>query len=609
MTIFSNPAGIWALTAVPIVLAIHFLQRKARPIQVSTLFLLEKTQRDVLHGSRINRLTTSTPLWLQLLAVLLATWLLMEPRYPSINHAQRIALVFDSSASLLVSKDALLAQLSKEMKSLQSLSRNTEWIALESDPSAPRLYQGKSIDDLLLRLRDWHPSCGEIDPTNALRLARSLVSDQGAVIYLTDTPPSTLSSGAIAISMGKKIDNVGFTGISFDLQNGQLVWRATLKNYSDQPTTRTWQLRLSNHQQTAPKTVQLQAHGLVTLQAALPSDADRAMLTLSSDDFSLDDSLHFVRPAVKQLSIAYSPHFQPIAEKIMRSINGLIAHTNGTADVSLLSYDPLDPQPIIGNTVVFVNDDTQGGRYLSGGILAEKHPWLDGLNWQSLLIRECIGMDVDPNDQVILQQGKRPLITVRNVPSSDCEGFHQQLLFHFDPRRSNLETQPAWIILLLRFINDIRDKKVAFFRENTELLQKFPLAQATIDQAPSVELQQLDLSGRIVERTKLPAQQPIVIPEHPGFYRFTQGDDTLCEIASHFADTREADFRRCGEINQCSQATLQAITLHSISDPLRPIWILLFLACLFASWFYSQKNQPVKLSQTTPQSANSYIGL
>lgn len=604
MPIFSNPAGIWALTAIPIILAIHFLQRKARPIQVSTLFLLEKTQRDALHGRRIDRLTSSIPLWLQLLAVLLATWLLMEPRYPSANQAQRIALVLDSSASLQVSKEALLAQLNKEMKALQSLAHNTEWIALESNPSAPRLYQGKSLDDLLLRLRDWHPSTGEIDPTNALRLARSLVSAQGAVIYLTDTPPTTLSSGAIALSMGKKIDNVGFTGISFDLRDGQLVWRATLQNYSDQPATRTWQLRLNNRQQTAPKTVQLPARGLVTLQAALPTDADRAVLSLSSDDFSLDDSLHFVRPAAKQLSFAYSPQFQPIAEKFMRSIDGLVPHTSGTADLSLVSYDPLDPQAITGNALVFVNDDTQGGKYLAGGILAEKHPWLDGLNWQSLLIRECIGMDVGPNDHVILQQGKRPLIAVRHAPANDRAGSHQQLLFHFDPRRSNLENQPAWIILLLRFIDDIRHKKVTFFRENTELLQKFPLAQATIDPAPSLEIQQLDLDGRIVVRTQLPAHQPIAIPERPGFYRFTQGDDTLCEVAAHFADTREADFRRCGEVNQCSQATLQAITLHSISDPLRPIWILLFLTCLLTSWFFSQKNQPVRLSQSTPQHAS-----
>lgn len=285
MPIFSNPAGIWALTAIPLVLAIHFLQRKARPLMVSTLFLLDKTQRDALHGRRIDRLTPSIPLLMQLLAVMLVTWLLMEPRYPSANNTQRIALVMDSSASMQVSKDALLSQLAQELKSLQSLAHSTEYIVLESNTSAGRLYQGKSADELMKRLHKWQPYAGEIDPTNALRLARSLVSAQGTVLYLTDTPPASLSSGAITLSMGKPVDNVGFTGISFENREGQWIWRATVQNYSDQPATRTWQLQQSNRQQSAPKSLELPPRGLVTLQAAMPDAADRAILTLSSDAF------------------------------------------------------------------------------------------------------------------------------------------------------------------------------------------------------------------------------------------------------------------------------------------------------------------------------------
>lgn len=604
MPIFSNPAGIWALTAIPLVLAIHFLQRKARPLRVSTLFLLDQTRRDALQGRRIDRLSPSIPLLMQLLAVLLATWLLMEPRYPSANNTQRIALVVDSSASMQVSKDALLTQLSQELKSLQSLAHSTEYIVLESNTSAGRLYQGKSADELLQRLRKWQPYAGEIDPTHALRLARSLVSAQGTVLYLTDAPPASLSSGAIALSMGKPLDNVGFTGISFENREGQWIWRATVQNYSDKPATRTWELQQSNRQKSAPKSLELPPRGLVTLQAAMPADAERAMLTLSSDAFSLDDRLHFVRPASKQLTFSYAPVFQPLAEKFMRSIEGLVPHASGTADVSLVSYDPLDPQTIRGNALVFVNDDTQGGKYLAGGILAEKHPWLDGLNWQSLLIRECIGMDVGENDQVVLQQGKRPLIAIRKQSDPDVGTSYQQLLFHFDPRRSNIENQPAWIVLLLRFIDDVRSKKVSFFRENTELLQSYPLARAPQPQSQDIVITEIDLQGQEQQQKTLTADQLLAIPERPGFYRMTQGDQTLCEIAAHFADTREADFRHCSEVNQCAQANLQAIKVHSVSDPLRPLWILLLFACLLVSWFFSQKNQPSILSSAALQPAH-----
>ena len=88
-------------------LAIHFLQRQAVILPVSTLFLLEKTQRESASGRRFDRLMNSVPLWMQLLGVLLLAWLLAEPRYQKARSTQRVAIVLDSSASMSVAKDAL----------------------------------------------------------------------------------------------------------------------------------------------------------------------------------------------------------------------------------------------------------------------------------------------------------------------------------------------------------------------------------------------------------------------------------------------------------------------------------------------------------------------
>ena len=71
MIILANPLGLLALLGIPTILAIHFLQRKAREIPVSTLFLLDQTRREAASGRRFDRLIPSIPLWMQLLAVLL----------------------------------------------------------------------------------------------------------------------------------------------------------------------------------------------------------------------------------------------------------------------------------------------------------------------------------------------------------------------------------------------------------------------------------------------------------------------------------------------------------------------------------------------------------
>ena len=115
----TNPLGLLALLGIPAVLAIHFLQRKAVELPVSTLFLLERTQREAASGRRFDRLIPSIPLWMQLLAVLLLTWFLVEPRYPKAGSVQRLAVVLDSSASMGVFKNEAIARIEAALPKLK----------------------------------------------------------------------------------------------------------------------------------------------------------------------------------------------------------------------------------------------------------------------------------------------------------------------------------------------------------------------------------------------------------------------------------------------------------------------------------------------------------
>ena len=68
---FTHPAALWALAGLPVVVAIHFLQRRSRRQTITTLFLLDQMRRQSETGNRIERLRMSIPLWLQLLMVLM----------------------------------------------------------------------------------------------------------------------------------------------------------------------------------------------------------------------------------------------------------------------------------------------------------------------------------------------------------------------------------------------------------------------------------------------------------------------------------------------------------------------------------------------------------
>src|SRR5882757_9209236 len=97
---FANPAGFWALVGVPAILAIHFLQQRSKRAVTSTWFLIEPFAPRSVGGRTWEKLRSSRSLWLQLLATLMANWLLAEPRWPRSDSAQTVVLVLDSSVSM-----------------------------------------------------------------------------------------------------------------------------------------------------------------------------------------------------------------------------------------------------------------------------------------------------------------------------------------------------------------------------------------------------------------------------------------------------------------------------------------------------------------------------
>ncbi|PAZ05914.1 MAG: hypothetical protein CAK88_06185 [Verrucomicrobiia bacterium AMD-G2] len=591
MPSFVNPAGLWALLGIPAVLLIHFLQRKAQSFPVSTLFLLEKTHREANIGRKFDRLTNSIPLWMQLLAVLLITWLMTEPRFPMERSTQRIAIVLDSSASMSVSKEFIITSLAEQLPPLKGFASDVEYTVLESIPGKPRIYAGKSTEDLLAALKAWQPLAPLTDPTLALRLARSLVSRDGIVLFVTDTPVEGMPFDARLLAAGKKIGNCGFTGVAFDEKDGTLVWRATLQNYADEEITRTWQIDSGNGQLSPPRSITLEPRSLLTLQANFPSKSERIKLILSADDFPLDDTLHLVRPNPKQLFLSTAAPLEALSKKILRSIENMQPVGTQAADLSLISYDPLDPVLAEGNAVIFSNDATQGGQYLAGGLIATQHPLMNGINWQSLLIRETISLEIRANDEVLLRQAERPLILLRNAPATAIQAASQQLLFNFDPRLSNIDTQPALIVCLLRFAEQIRSKKIAKSQENWECGQ--PINIAIKPSTAALFLDRLDAQGKTLASQSIAPNQPLFAPAEPGFYQVRQGEEILVTSAAYFADTREADFSLCASENQLTDAQTNTVQAHSSGDPFYHYWIILLLLLLIASWIFIKERKAV----------------
>lgn len=582
---FSNPAGFWALLGIPVILLIHFLQRQSQRLPASTLFLLDAIDRRSLRGRKIDKLRNSLPLWLQLLSVLVLTWLLVAPRWNSASSVQRIVLVLDSSASMEAFREAAVEAIEKQIPKLTARTGQAAYTVLESHLQGEKLYRGETFSELVDSLDGWKPSNSAHSPEGALRVGRSLAGTSGALIYVTDHLNDSLPYGATLLSIGEAIENVGFAGLSVRSpeEGSDPTWQVTVRNYSDTQQTREWFLG-AGQERTSPRSITLAPGATRTLSGAFPSGASRVQLVLEPDRFTRDDTLFVIRPEPKEITLAHN--VAPNASELIADIIGSLENApifssdesseDGTSrpDLVFSTYNPLDPQPAPPVSVVLLNQQNVPRTFFKGPIVAANHGLIEGLNWQGLIAKSTASIPVGEKDVPLLWQGDRPLILLRE------SGEIRQLLFNFDVIQSNAARLPSFIVLIHRFVDAVRAEKIAARNENAELRQPVELAFETGENAAP-----LILSSDAGERT-FPLNRAALIqaPSQPGFFTVRQGNRPLLNGSSNFADTREADFSEAATRSDISGLPKEIIEHQTVTDPLWKLWAIGLLLVALLTW-------------------------
>jgi hypothetical protein len=584
---FANPAAFWCLLGLPAVLAIHFLQRRSRREVVTTLFLLQQMRRESEIGNRFERLRSSIPLWLQLLMVLLFTWLLAGPRWLKKDAVQRIAIVLDASASMSTFRGDAESAVRHTLSTLLSPLARMELSLLSSDPGQPALYHGASQADLAAALPQWQPLLGVHDFTPSLRTARGLVGTQGSIVLISDhVLAEALPFEAALVSIGHEVANVGWAGVTVEEKDDQLFWRALLRNYSGQPQDREWRA-VSGGKTSAPAKLTLAPQESRTLSGPFPPE-DELRLSLTTDAFTFDDNLPLLRPKPKILglhvpALPVQDGSAELLELFGKFADTRLATSAAEADVRGIVWPPSIALGADKDAIVFASPAKgDSSAWLRGSIVAEAHPLIDGLNWQSLLVREGMIVPRDKRDRVLLWQADRPLISLRRTAAGA-----QQLFCHFDLLSSNARKLPALAVLLHRFLQTIRQEKIAPESANFDLRQRLTLAHLRGEKAALLQLTTRTPSATI----SIPTAQAHLLraPAQPGFFEVKQGDTLLLQGAAHFADAREADLQQAKPFQGLSKLKLvQTETTHE-ADSHWQLWLLLLLATLLGSWWTLQR--------------------
>jgi hypothetical protein len=578
--VFGNPWGFLGFLGIPLLVLIYYLRRRAQVETVTTLFLLARTQRETKAGRRFETFSNSLPFWLQVLAVLLLTWLLVNPRYGNNRVTQQIAVVMDSSASMQALKKSLPEKLREALEKLKGSSDHASYLVLDHNPRNPRIYQGDQIDDLVKRLDDWDPRDGALDPRPVLRIARSLVGPTGVVVYVTDHDGRPLPAGSQRLALGEAKANCGFTGAT--VEPGEPSWTAILRNYGESPQTREWSIETLDGRRTDPREVNLPPRQFVTLRGKFPEGSRRCVLRLSGDALPIDDVMPLVvnEPKLVRFRVDGNEAIQELGERMDRGFSHVaFAETGEQADFDLRSIDS-GAEEGTNRPTIFFYQGVSGDRP-SGAWLARDHELTQGLNFQAMTIHASEEIQPRGDDEVLLWLEGKPVIVLRRDPLSQAE----QLVFAFDLPLSNAIKIPAVAVLLHRFAERLARETItphtAALETGQQLLEHFPSKVARED----LKLNETAVGGSTVEVELADGfRMTQRAPKEPGFLALSYKGEPLMEASVVFADTREADLSRATTV-RLPDVESKLMERRTREDRWWRIAALLLLAAVVAAWY------------------------
>ncbi|WP_309397736.1 BatA domain-containing protein [Cerasicoccus maritimus] len=576
----ANQWGLLGLLAIPAIIAIHCFQHKARPVLVSTLFLMPKPKSESRSGRRWEFWRHSWAFWMQILAALLLTLLLTQPRIIKDESTAKVAIVLDASASMSAFTGETAQTVDRILADTRRLAGSTTWLIRDSHPTSSRFYQGDDVNSASQSLADYHPNRSAHDPTHALRAAQVAVGREGRVIYVTDAPALEFSSLAEVVTVGQALPNVGFTGVRANSRDGQMIWQAMIRNYGDTEQTRQWWIASDDGQQTEPQTITIPAQGVRRVGGAFPADQSAITLRLQNDDFTIDNSAPIVSPQMRPVAVKLfgGQEFTTWIRKVVDRMPALrYGNVDGQTDIGIYSLETADRLTSLAepNAIAFAKLPAEGTTLSAPQSFVEQHPLVEGITFNGLVMQRGEELPLPPSDQaeVLVWSGAEPLIYLERSVAG------RVLVFRFDPEQSNLDRLPAYVILMNRYFTRAREQRTTPWRENFETHQAFQLPGG----ATNFAMQSKDGASTPLASWNAPAE--------PALFTITHEGQPMLRGAARFADIREADFTAAASEYDLTAGNEKLIRQNTEDDFLTPLWGLLLVGAMLASYHFAGRNQ------------------
>lgn len=571
---FANPWGLLSLVALPVILVIHLYHRRYPTLMVAGLHLWGVETHTTTAGRTRERLPITRSLLLELLAALVLSLVLSDPRWGDIGKVVHLVVVLDNSASMsskppgLSEKSFRDAAVDELEQRVQKLPRGSVVTLLQTG-RRPEMLAGPAIewDEAKRKLAEWQPALPKHDFQATWDLAAQLSADTGELLFLTDVVPDEkipTPKSMEVVSVGKGLANVSISAARWDFHSESGKGRVFV--------------RLTNHGQRAsdaqvigsvgepPRQVfaskmELDGGASVPLEVEVPGGLGRLVVTIESigDGLPLDNRVELIEPKVRTLHYAISlPKDSPATRHVQRVLQSMPDVSLTNREAAELLIGPALPMPPSRRELWWlgigpVDTDEEGlksAKDLIGPFVLERqNPLLDGMTLNGVVWggAQPLKLDLSP----IITSGALPLLSRINGTRSTA------YLLNIDFAKSNLAESPDWPILLSNLVELRRDNLSGLRRWNYRLNEeiRFRLAEdlppvttsdTTNSRLANTETESADSRPLVLIRSgqKRPLARTTIVEVPPldetGLYSIVDGERLVGEFAVNFHDTEES---------------------------------------------------------------------
>ncbi len=585
MVHFQQPWGFLALLSL---LALLFLYRFVRaPVQqwITVAFLLPVRSRRQPQGRTWHRLRLPPSFWAASLALLALAVALAQPHWRQSQQSPTIHLLLDGSFSMSAFRPEILSTI---RRLLNFSPREVQWVVIDSAQPHTPLVRTSQAGLLLARLERWLPSRGAHDLGEVLARCRAVAPTSPQTwIVLSDQPRAETAIDAHWITVGRPLPNAGFAGSLCENEAEGWHWRAYVRNYSQQPLSREFSLKALDRVET--RSLLLPPGQILPLEGRLPADCPQAVLELTPDEFFLDDTLPLAPspdcPIAVNLPMAQTGAWT----RLLQSIPQTRAAERDTAQFAVeelpaaTSVSWLAETPLAG-AVLFFQASGETATWTDNPV-PSAHPWMHRLNWSGLLAQPSgelaawLASEAPAAEVLLYTSQHKPLVAAATRAGTKL------LLFDFSTARSNAFSLPAFVLLLNRFIQEVRQGLPCPRLVPLSVGQAWPVG------APPVRFQ--PAHPETARQFGPQGNRPLL----PGFFLpYSAGAEAALQTplgVVQFTDLAEADLQQCPSVppppleEVLRPANLSTTRESNQSTP----WILAAMILQTLAWYLLGKEE------------------